>query len=115
MKRSRIKIKFKLNLGISIAPTQPFWVTLGAESRVCYPVNMADRQTMRAHVLPPLPAYSKSERKVNSLQPLGFKPVIFGMLTHLFDHSAKSHTYLSMPDVFSEPITCTPDSMTGIF
>jgi hypothetical protein len=35
----------KINLGICIAPTQPFRAALGAESRVCYP---ADRQTQSA-------------------------------------------------------------------
>jgi hypothetical protein len=34
-----------INLGICIAPTQLFRAALGAESRVCYPGNMADRQT----------------------------------------------------------------------
>jgi hypothetical protein len=33
----------------------------------------------------------EEERKVNSLPPLGFEPVIFGMLAHLSNHSAKSH------------------------
>jgi hypothetical protein len=46
---------------------------------------------MSAHVLPPLAVNSKSERKVNSLPPLGFGLVIFGMLAHLSNHSAKSH------------------------
>jgi hypothetical protein len=46
---------------------------------------------MSAHVLPPLAVNSKSERKVNSLPPLGFELVIFGMLAHLSNHSAKSH------------------------
>jgi hypothetical protein len=46
---------------------------------------------MSAHVLPPLAVNSNSERKVNSLPPLGFERVIFGMLVHLYDHSAKSH------------------------
>jgi hypothetical protein len=51
---------------------------------------------MSTHVLPPLAVKSKSERKVNSMLPLGFKPVIFGMLAHLSNHSAKFHptTYL---------------------
>jgi hypothetical protein len=44
---------------------------------------------MSAHVLPPLAVQSKSEWKVNSLPPLGFEPVTFGMITHLSDHSAK--------------------------
>jgi hypothetical protein len=39
---------FNLHLGICIAPTQPFRAALGAESRVCYPGNMADRQTQWA-------------------------------------------------------------------
>jgi hypothetical protein len=34
-----------LKLGICIATTQPFQAALGAESRVCYPGNAADRQT----------------------------------------------------------------------
>jgi hypothetical protein len=33
-----------INLGICIAPTQPFRAALGAESKVCYPGNTADRQ-----------------------------------------------------------------------
>jgi hypothetical protein len=33
------------NLGICIAPTQPYRAALGAESRVCYPGKTADRQT----------------------------------------------------------------------
>jgi hypothetical protein len=49
---------------------------------------------MSAHILPPLTVNSKSERKVNSLSPLGFEPVIFRMLAHLSDHSAKSHPQL---------------------
>jgi hypothetical protein len=40
------------------------------------------------HVRLPLAVNSKSEQKVNSLPPLGFKPVIFGMLAHLSNHSA---------------------------
>jgi hypothetical protein len=46
---------------------------------------------MSVHVLPPLAVNSKSELKVNSLPPLGFELVIFGMLAHLSNHSAKSH------------------------
>jgi hypothetical protein len=46
-----------------------------------------------AHVQPPLTVNSKSERKVNSLPPLGFKLVIIGMLAHLSNHSTKSHPY----------------------
>jgi hypothetical protein len=46
---------------------------------------------MSAHVLLPLAVNSKSEQKVNSVPPLGFELVIFGMLAHLSDHSAKSH------------------------
>jgi hypothetical protein len=37
---------------------------------------------MSPHVLPPLAVKSKSERKVNSLPPLGFELVIMGMLAH---------------------------------
>jgi hypothetical protein len=51
---------------------------------------------MSAHVLPPLAVNSKSERKVNSMPLLGLKLVIFGMLAHLSDHSAKSHPIVSM-------------------
>jgi hypothetical protein len=39
---------FMFNLGICIASTQPFRAALGAESRVCYPCNTADRQTQWA-------------------------------------------------------------------
>jgi hypothetical protein len=46
---------------------------------------------MSAHVLPPLAVNSKSERKVDSLPPLGFELVIIGMLAHLSHHSTKSH------------------------
>jgi hypothetical protein len=42
------KLKNKIHLGICIALTQPFWAALGAESRVCYPGNTADRQTQWA-------------------------------------------------------------------
>jgi hypothetical protein len=49
---------------------------------------------MSAHVLPPLAVNSKSERKVNSLPLLVFKPVIFGMLAHLSSHLAKSHPHI---------------------
>jgi hypothetical protein len=45
---------------------------------------------MSAHVLPPLAINSKSERKVNSLPPLGFELVIIRMLAHLSNHSTKS-------------------------
>jgi hypothetical protein len=38
-------------MGICIAPTKPFRAALGTESRVSYPGNTADRQTMSAHVL----------------------------------------------------------------
>jgi hypothetical protein len=50
---------------------------------------------MSAHVLPPLAVNSKSERKDNSLPPLGFEPVVFGMLAHLPDHAAKPHLLMS--------------------
>jgi hypothetical protein len=52
---------------------------------------------MSAHVLLSLTVNSKSERKVNSLPLLGFEPVIFGMLAHLSDHSAKSHPMNQSP------------------
>jgi hypothetical protein len=47
-------------LGICIAPTQPFQAALGAESRVCYPGNTADRQTQWA-----LTYYHLSESTAN--------------------------------------------------
>jgi hypothetical protein len=59
--------------GLYIFSAYPSLSALGAESKVCYPGNTADRQ---AHVLPPLAVNSKSEWKVNSLPPLGFEPVI---------------------------------------
>jgi hypothetical protein len=43
--RFKFFFKIKINLGICIAPTQPFRAALGAESRVCYPGITADRQT----------------------------------------------------------------------
>jgi hypothetical protein len=46
---------------------------------------------MSTHVLLPLAVNSKSERKVDSLPPLGFEPVTFGTLAHFSDRSAKSH------------------------
>jgi hypothetical protein len=49
---------------------------------------------MSAHVLLPLAVNSKSERKVNSLPPLRFEPVIFEILAHLSNHSTKSHPTL---------------------
>jgi hypothetical protein len=64
---------------------------LGAESRVSYPSTSRQANSMSAHILPPLAFNSKSERKVNSLPLLGFEPVILGMLTHLSNHSSKSH------------------------
>jgi hypothetical protein len=67
-------------LGTCIAPTHPFWAALGRQAN-----------SMSAHVLPPLAVNSKSERKIISLPPLEFEPVIFGMPAHLSDHSAKSH------------------------
>jgi hypothetical protein len=48
---------------------------------------------MSAHVLPPLTVNCKSERKVNSLPPLGFELVIIRMLAHLSNHSTKSHPH----------------------
>jgi hypothetical protein len=41
-------IQKKKKKKICIAPTQPFWVALSVESRVCYRGNMADRQTQWA-------------------------------------------------------------------
>jgi hypothetical protein len=81
----RLFLAKKLNLGICIAPTQPFRAALGAESRVFYPGNTADRQTKWALT-------SHSQQQIRTKRPpLGFEPAIFGMLAHLSDHSAKSH------------------------
>jgi hypothetical protein len=57
---------------------------------------------MSVHVLLTLAVNSKSERKVNSLPQLGFQPVIFRMLAHLSDHSAKAHlsNLISFTDIF---------------
>jgi hypothetical protein len=77
-------------------PTQLFRAALGAESRVVYP-DYRQANSTSARVLPPLAVNSKSEQKVNSLPPLGFEPVIFGMLAHLSDHLAKSHRIAKIP------------------
>jgi hypothetical protein len=45
--KAKITTLNKINLGICIALTQPFRAALGAESRVCYLGNTADRQTQR--------------------------------------------------------------------
>jgi hypothetical protein len=90
----KFALKQKINLGICIALTQPFRAALGAESRVCYLGNMntADRQTPWA-----LTYYHLSQSTANQNGKLvhchrwEFEPVIFGMLAHLSDHSAKSH------------------------
>jgi hypothetical protein len=56
-------IKFqKSNLGICIAPTQPFQAALGAESRVCYLGNTADRQ----HDENSRPATSRSQQQIRT-------------------------------------------------
>jgi hypothetical protein len=47
LSNQKLFLKKKKNWGICIAPTQPFRAALGAESRVCYPGNTADRQTQR--------------------------------------------------------------------
>jgi hypothetical protein len=71
---------------------------------------------MSAHVLPSLAVNSKSEQKGNSLPPLRFEPVNFGMLAHLSDHSAKSYPlclfyfgylYSAYPRVSSKRFTFT--------
>jgi hypothetical protein len=70
---------------------------------------------MSAHVLPPLAVNNKSERKINSMPPLGFEPVTIGMLVHLSDHSAKSHpqgTHVQ-PDVLG-PVSVL-ESVVGVF
>jgi hypothetical protein len=46
---------------------------------------------MSTNILLPLAVNSKSERKVDSLPPLGFEPATFSMLAHLSNRSAKSH------------------------
>jgi hypothetical protein len=57
----------------------------------CRATRQKGKLWISAHILPPLAVNSKSERKVNSLPPLGCEPVIFGMLAHLSNQSAKSH------------------------
>jgi hypothetical protein len=61
------------------------------------------------HVLLPLAVNSKSERKVDSLLPLEFEPVTFGMLAYLSDRSAKFHPlYKRFRDsLFNMRRTCT--------
>jgi hypothetical protein len=51
---------------------------------------------MSAHIPQPLAVNSKSEQKENSLPLLRFEPVTFRMLSHLSDHSAKSHPILKV-------------------
>jgi hypothetical protein len=46
---------------------------------------------MSTHILPPLAVNNKSERKVNSLPPMGLELVIIRMLAHLSNHSTNSH------------------------
>jgi hypothetical protein len=80
------KINKKIG-GICIVPNQPFRAAIDAESRVC--LHSRQAYAMSAHVLLHLSVNSTSERTVNSMSPLGFEPVIFGMLAHLYlsDHS----------------------------
>jgi hypothetical protein len=70
-----------------MAPTQPFWAALGT-TRVTQQTGKLNERSRT------LAVNSKSVGKVNSMQPLGFEPVIFGMLAlaHLSDHSALSPT-----------------------
>jgi hypothetical protein len=56
-----VTMEYNKKVGICIAPTQPFRAALGAESRMCYPGNTANRQTQRGA----LAVNSKSERKEN--------------------------------------------------
>jgi hypothetical protein len=95
LKAHKIQIN-KINLRICVVPTQPFRVAPGTDSRVCYP-GSRQANSMSTHVLLPLAVNSKSEQKVNSLPPLGFEPVLFRMLAHLSDHSAKSHQLTLSP------------------
>jgi hypothetical protein len=41
---TQFKVVLHEQMGICVAPIRPFRVALGAESRVCYPDNTADRQ-----------------------------------------------------------------------
>jgi hypothetical protein len=68
---------------------------------------------MSAHVLPPLAVNSKSEQKVNSLPPLRFEPVIFGMLEHLSNHSAKSHPNIMVIFIMVVVISFSDDGGNG--
>jgi hypothetical protein len=43
--RESVKLDLLKKMGMCIAPTQPFRAALGAESRVCYQGNTAERQT----------------------------------------------------------------------
>jgi hypothetical protein len=81
------KVK-KIFFKICIAPTQPF---LGAESSV----TRITRQTGKLNEERSRTTTSRSQQPIRtesfSLPLLGFKLMIFGMLAHLSDHSAKSH------------------------
>jgi hypothetical protein len=78
---------YKIHLGIRLASTQPYWAALGAESRV-NPRNTGDDKPQWAL---PLVVNSKSERKLDSLPPLGLELATFSMPVHLSNRLAKSH------------------------
>jgi hypothetical protein len=70
------------------------WICIGAESRVCYQGNMADRQPQWALTCCYLsPSKTNSERKVDFdlLPTLGHEPANCDRQSHLSDRSAKSH------------------------
>jgi hypothetical protein len=90
----------KIFFFICIAPTQPFRVALGAESRVCYLGNTAGRQPQWALAYCYLSQSSPKENERLIHCHSVFKPATFGMLAHLSDRLAKSH-----PLVLS--VTCT--------
>jgi hypothetical protein len=76
----------KVNVGICIAPTQPFRAALGAESRVCYP---DDRQAnvMSVHVLWPLGQVPP--RMIYPLQDVNWN----GMGSRKFSSASKVHCF----------------------
>jgi hypothetical protein len=102
------KIKFKKKLGICIAPTQPFRAALAAESRVCYLGNTEDRKLNERSRT----TTSRSQQQIGteSWDAGIWTRVIFGMLAHLSNHSAKSH-----PLNVSRRLTCWRDFFSFFF
>jgi hypothetical protein len=67
-----------------MVPTQPYWASLGAESRVCYPGNTADRkpQQVRYHTVTFCSQQHQDEKPTHchcwglNLQPLATSPAL---------------------------------------